>query len=376
MPSSTQQLGLTEARALIADCGFGSAGDASRPPTIGIELESFTMPAKNPARLPSPSLLAGSRLTFEPGGQAELSSPPAGSVSAACDAVARDLGALGEAFSPLGVKLVQRGLSTCPAQRVVDQPRYRAMEAYFDTAWPEGRRMMCATAAVQVNLGLGDGADAARRWQAGHALGPFLAAAFTSSSIPRRWACARLATWLVLDPSRTAPVRTEGEPADAWAEYALDARVMLIRVGDDYRPLVNGPLTARQWVLEGHPFGWPTGDDIAYHLTTLFPPVRPKRWLELRMIDALPDPWWRVPVAVVATLLDDEAAIAVSRPAAGRWWEAARRGLADPVLGSVARVLAPMAVAGLDRVGTDGVTAERTEQWAHAVSQGKPLPWT
>jgi glutamate--cysteine ligase len=128
VPSPTQQLGLAEARALIADCGFGSNGGGAHP-TVGVELESFTLPAKDPTGLPSPSLLAGSRLTFEPGGQAELSSPPAGSVSAACDAVARDLSALDEAFSPFGVKLVQRGLWTCPTGRVVDQPRYRAMEA-------------------------------------------------------------------------------------------------------------------------------------------------------------------------------------------------------------------------------------------------------
>ena len=375
MPSPTQQLGLAEARALIADCGFGSNGGNGRP-AIGVELESFTLPAKDPTGLPTPSLLAGSRLTFEPGGQAELSSPPAYSVSAACDAVARDLGALGEAFSPFGVKLVQRGLWAYPTGRVVDQPRYRAMEAYFDTCWPEGRRMMCGTASVQVNLDLGHGANAVRRWRAGHNLGPFLAAAFTSSTIPRRWACARLATWLVLDPSRTAPVCAEGDPADAWCDYALDARVMLIRAGEDYHPVVDRSLTARQWILDGHPFGWPTGEDVAYHLTTLFPPVRPKRWLEFRMIDALPDPWWRVPVAVAATLVDDDAATVASLPAAGRWWQAARDGLADPVLRSAARVLAPMAVAGLDRVGADPVTAERVEQWADAVVHGKRLPWT
>lgn len=376
MPSPSQQLGLSEARALIADRGFGSNGHGGHGPTIGVELESFTLPAKNPAGLPAPTLLAGSRLTFEPGGQAELSSPPVASVSAACDTVARDLGALGEAFSPLGVRLVQRGLWACPARRVVDRPRYRAMEAYFDTAWPEGRRMMCGTAAVQVNLGLGRGADAVRRWRAGHILGPFLAAAFTSSAMPRRWACARLATWLLLDPSRTAPVCADGDPATAWTEYALDARVMLIRVGDDFRPLVDGSLTARQWILEGHRYGWPTSDDVAYHLTTLFPPVRPKGWLEFRMIDALPDPWWRVPVAVAATLVDDDAAIDASLPAAGRWWPAARDGLADPVLGPTARALAPMAVAGLDRVGADPTTAERVEEWADAVVHGKRLPWT
>ena len=76
--------------------------------------------------------------------------------------------------------------------------------------------------------------------------------------------------------------------------------------GDDrYVPLGDTLLRARDWVEAGHPLGFPTADDLAYHLTTLFPPVRPKGWLELRMIDALPDPWWRVPVAVAAAWIDD-----------------------------------------------------------------------
>jgi glutamate--cysteine ligase len=376
VPSPTQQLALAEARALIADSGFGFDGITPRHSTIGVELESFTLPARNPVQLPMPALPSGSRLTFEPGGQVELSSPPLRSVGAACEAIAADLVALDEAFSPIRVRLVQRGMSACPPRRIVDQPRYRAMEAYFDTAWPEGRQMMCTTAAVQVNVGLGEPATASGRWRAGHVLGPFLAAAFTSSTVPRRWACARLATWLMLDPSRTAPVCSVGDPADAWADYALDARVMLIRVGEDYRPLVGSPFTAREWILAGHRLGWPTSDDLSYHLTTLFPPIRPKRWLELRMMDSLPDPWWRVPVAVAAVLLDDPDAVAASTPTAGRWWAAARHGLADPALASVARAVAPLAVAGLDRVGSDGLTAERTEQWADAVSKGKQLPWT
>ena len=49
------------------------------------------------------------------------------------------------------------------------------------------------------------------------------------------------------------------------------------------------PLTFAEWIEDGHELGWPTLDDLDYHLTTLFPPVRPRGWLELRMIDALPD---------------------------------------------------------------------------------------
>ncbi|HLY82496.1 MAG TPA: glutamate-cysteine ligase family protein, partial [Acidimicrobiales bacterium] len=216
MPTTTQQLGLAEARALIADCGFGAAHDLRTAPTVGVELESFLVPRHDPFLLPAPDLPAGSRLTFEPGGQAELSSPPATSVGAACESLAIDLTALGEAFSPLGVRLVQHGTSPPPSRRVVDKPRYQAMEAYFDAAGREGRAMMCSTAAVQVNLGLGPG-----RWEAANALGPVLAASFANSAVPGRWATSRLGIWLALDRSRTAQVSPAADPGEAWADYAL-----------------------------------------------------------------------------------------------------------------------------------------------------------
>jgi glutamate--cysteine ligase len=369
--TKTRQLGLPDARALIADCGFGGAMRLPAALTVGVELESFTEPGRNPSDLPTPALPGGSRLTFEPGGQVELSAPPAATVGAACGALAVDLAALDEAFSPLGVQLLQRGTSLGPTRRLVDGPRYRAMETYFDTSWPCGRAMMTSTASVQVNLGLGPG-----RWRAANVLGPLLAAAFANSPVPGQWATARLATWLALDPSRTAPVgRLGDDPGEAWADYALSARVMFIRVAEDtYVPLIE-PLTAGEWVARGHPLGWPTADDVAYHLTTLFPPVRPKGWLELRMIDSLPDPWWRVPVAVAAALVDDADAVSVAEGVAGRWWPAARAGLADPQLAGAARQVALRALAGLDRVGADPLTAMLVDQWAAAVKKGADLPW-
>lgn len=376
MPTKTQQLGLSEARALIADCGFGGAERLSAGPTVGVELESFTLPVLHPDRLPRPELPCGSRLTFEPGGQVELSSPPGSSVGAACSALATDLAVVADALAPLGVQLVQTGMSPAPGGRLVDDPRYQAMESYFDSAWPQGRAMMRSTASVQVNLGLGGLAHARRRWEAANVLGPLLAASFCCST-SGQWASERAAVWLAIDPGRTAAVGLDDEPAEAWADYALDARVMFIRVHDDrYVPLGHTLLRARDWVESGHPLGFPTADDLAYHLTTLFPPVRPKGWLELRMIDALPDPWWRVPVAVAAAWIDDSAVVDAASTSAGRWVEAARCGLTDPLLGPLAAWAAGRAIDGLDHVGADPCTASLTEQWASCVRDGRPLPWT
>ena len=89
----------------------------------------------------------------------------------------------------------------------------------------------------------------------------------------------------------------------------MDAQVMLIRTGRRrVRARCGTPLTFGEWVDHGHPLGFPTLDDLDYHLTTLFPPVRPRGWLELRMVDSLPQPWWRVPVAVAAALVYDAEA--------------------------------------------------------------------
>jgi glutamate--cysteine ligase len=376
MPTKTQQLGLAEARALIAEVGFGGAKHLPSGPTVGVELESFTQPVVHPDRLPRPTLPAGSRLSFEPGGQVELSSQPAMSVGAACAALATDLEAVTDALAPLGIALIQAGMAPAPGGRVVDEPRYQAMETYFDSAWPAGRAMMRSSASVQVNLGLGGLVHARRRWEAANILGPLLASGFASSA-NGQWASQRAATWLAIDPGRTAAVGLDGEPADAWADYALDARVMFIRAGDhDYVPLGDTVLRAEDWVEDGHPLGFPTADDLTYHLTTLFPPVRPKGWLELRMIDALPDPWWRVPVAVAAAWIDDAEVVDAAAPTGGRWMEAARCGLADPLIGPLAGWAARRAVAGLDRVGADSCTALLTEQWAECIQNGKPSPWT
>jgi glutamate--cysteine ligase len=380
MPSDTRHLELADACSLIGTCGFGpKGGDSGTHRTVGVELESFAVPSIHPERLPVVTLPAGSRLTFEPGGQVELSSPPQMAVAAACDTLSTDLTALREAFSPLGVDLVQRGLLPAPPPRQMDSPRYRAMEAYFDTEWAEaGRTMMCATASVQVNLGLGAGARAGRRWHAANVLGPVLAATFSSSPNVGGSGSRRLAAWLRLDPSRTAPVPCGdggGDPRRGWIEYALDAQVMLIRTGEDHHAIVDEPLTARAWIERGHALGWPTAADMSYHLTTLFPPVRPRGWLELRMIDSLPDPWWRVPVAVAAALVDDAEAVRACLPVANRWWESATDGMADSPIAAAAAVCARRSLAGLHRVGADVSTAVMVEQWAATVRKGCEPPW-
>ena len=388
MPTATPVLTRTEARDAIAARGF------DRPPTapspgrhVGIELEWLAVDAEDPARPAPPEavhaaatavgpLPEASRLTFEPGGQVELSSPPL-PLDHTCEAVARDAEVLGDALADAGVALVSLGLEPGPQRdRVLRSPRYDAMEAYFDSCGPAGRTMMRSTAALQVNLDLGSGREIEGRWRAAHDVGPVLAAAFANSPIaeagPTGYRSTRLAVWSGVDRSRTTPV-DDGNGSrragfrDTWADYALAAPVMLVRTSDEtYEPLV-APLTFGNWIGHGHELGWPTLDDLDYHLTTLFPPIRPKGWLELRMLDAVPAPWWRVAAAVSAVLVQDaDAANAVRdalAPVRNRWDVAARCGLADPALAAAARTCFAAALEALPGADVDPTTLAATREF-------------
>ncbi len=391
MPSREQRLCLTDVRKTLRDRCFSPES----PCRVGVELEWLTVVTDDPMARVDPVALeravaaagtppGGSAITFEPGGQLEVSSPPFVGLTDACAVAQADVAWARAAAGRVGVELVGLGADPQrPPRRVADTPRYRAMEAYFDGDGPAGRRMMANTASVQVNIGVGPTADdAARQWRLVHHLGPTLAAAFANSPLlegrPTGFHSARLATWLALDRSRSAPVDDTRPGPVAWADYVLDAGVMLIRPGptgsgppeDDSFVHLDSPLTFGQWVSDGHELGWPTDDDLAYHLSTLFPPVRPRGWLELRMLDALPDPWWQVPVAVAAALVADpqggeEAGrAAASCDAADRWVDAARTGLGHPALAASARGCFEAALTSLERLGAGGPLVELVAAFA------------
>ena len=284
--------------------------------------------SSQPGALPS-----GATLTTEPGGQLEISSQPADSLADLVHASLADLTALRSAAGSAGLHLAGFGLDPIrPPRRLLTLPRYAAMEAFFDRGGPWGRRMMCGTASVQVCLDAGDESDGAagyrRRWQLVHAIGPVLVAAFANSPLrlgrPTGWRSSRQQVWSHMDPSRTRPPQIGPDPREAWARYALDAQVMCVR--DEGSGDWSAPpgLTFRDWARGGATDAGrlrrPTVGDLDYHLSTLFPPVRPHGHLELRMIDAQPRDGWIVPLAVTSALLDDAAASDAAMAAAERLW--------------------------------------------------------
>jgi len=376
VPSPQPTLSLGDAEDVIRHQAFTSAGDG----LVGVELEWLTVPAGDRARrLPLADIQSVATdavplphrglVTIEPGGQLELSTQPLPSPAAACEAAADDLYVLDQICQARGIDLVALGIDPVRVpRRVVTERRYRAMQQHFDGDGPAGRTMMCNTASVQINVGLGAGSEVARRWHVAHRIGPVLLAAFANSGLaggrPSGWKSARMRAWWGIDATRTAPVSTtrtiDPDPASAWARYALDANVLLVRRPDDEWEPLTTPLPLRAWLENGHPAGWPTADDIAYHLTTLFPPIRPRGWLELRYLDSLPTPYWHVAVAVATVLLDDDeaadTALAATEGVADQWVRASREGLDDPALAAAARACFAAAADALDRAGADDAT--------------------
>ncbi len=330
------------------------------PGVVGAELEwMVARTADRRARAPIStlkSLLADagpvpgrSVVTFEPGGQVELSSLPAPDVTGCCAALAADVAHLESALGVAGLALVPAGVDPVrPPARQLHEPRYDAMAAYFDTVSSDlGAVMMTSTAGVQVNLDAGaDAADVARRWRLLHLVGPTLSAAFANSPVhrgaPTGWTSTRQAVWLRLDPSRTSPPPS-GDPWLTWPEYVLSAPVMMLRTASP--PWLPAPgFTFGDWVAgRVGALAPPTEDDLDYHLTTLFPPVRPRGWFEVRYLDAQQPRWWAVPVVVLATLLEHpelaEAVTQACAPVADSWLAAARHGLADPALARAAQTV-------------------------------------
>lgn len=317
--AASEPVGRAEARERIA---AGALADAA-PGAVGLELEAHLVDLAEPLRRPDwtrvsaalaalPPLPSGSPVTVEPGGQLEISTPPAADVAEAVALLRADLDVLRGALAPLGLGATLLGADPArPPHRVNPRGRYAAMEEHFsaDGTVACGRAMMTATAALQVCLEPGRAVDHATRWSHVARLAPVLAAISACSPFlggrSSGWASRRQEAWWGIDHRRTGWPATSHDPAGAWADHALDAPVMFVSVpgADPWPVLAQASLGA--WLerpdLLGRAATW---CDVETHLTTLFPPVRPRGYLELRFLDAVPDRWWPGLAVAVVTLID------------------------------------------------------------------------
>jgi glutamate--cysteine ligase len=301
-----------------------------------------------------------SKVSLEPGGQLELSGLPEPAIETAIDQLRHDMMGTRLALAELGLGMAYAGADPLrPSRRVNPRPRYQAMEQHFAATGrgAHGAVMMNSTAAMQLNLQAGPQGKWAERVARAYRLGPTLVAISASSpwlhGRDTGWKSSRQRAWSGLDPRSCGPVpgcvapeaaaAGKLDPASAWARYALAAPVSFVRTRGDQALAVRTPVPFERWASGAIRLGGrlPTAADLDVHLTTLFPPVRLRGYLELRYLDMTAPRWWPAIAAVATTLMDDPVAADQTTEATERtaplWTAAAREGLSNTVLAESAR---------------------------------------
>ncbi|HWK12887.1 MAG TPA: glutamate--cysteine ligase [Rhizobiaceae bacterium] len=259
-------------------------------------------------------------ISLEPGGQFELSGAPVETIHQTCREGNAHLAQLREIAEPLGIRFL--GLGGSPKWTLAETPRmpksrYDIMTAYMPKVGSEGLDMMYRTCTIQVNLDFSSEADMRRKMQVSLKLQPLSTALFANSPFtegrPNGMQSWRGEIWRDTDNQRSGLLDFCFSPDFGFADYvewALDVPMyFLIREGRYYdvthvtfRQFMDGALR------NSVPDGLPTMGDWANHLSTLFPDVRLKRFLEMRGADG--GPWRRIcalPAFWVGLLYDEEA---------------------------------------------------------------------
>ena len=252
---------------------------------------------ENVIALEDPTCALGGSITLEPGGQFELSGAPLQTIFQTCEELHKHLKLVREVADPLGISFL--GLGSSPLWTRAETPRmpksrYAIMTAYMPKVGKLGLDMMYRSCTVQVNLDFADEADMVKKMRVSLALQPVAAALFANSPFtegkPNGYLSFRSAIWLDTDPARSGMLPfafEDGMGYERYVDYALDVPMYFVRRDNRYVDLAGASfrdfLDGRLPQLPGEK---PTLTDWADHLTTLFPEVRLKRFLEMRGADA------------------------------------------------------------------------------------------
>jgi glutamate--cysteine ligase len=242
-------------------------------------------------------------ISLEPGGQLELSGAPLENIHQTCDEVHTHLAQVKEVAGELGVGLIGTGF--IPKWKRDEIPwmpkgRYKIMRNYMPKKGGLGLDMMLRSCTVQVNLDFGSEADMVEKFRVSMALQPVATALFANSPFtegkPNGWQSFRSHIWEDTDPDRSGvlPFVFDGDMGfQRYVDYALDVPMYFVYrdsqyidvSGQSFRDFLKGE-------LPGLPGEIATMSDWADHLTTIFPEVRLKKYLEMRGADS--GPWRRL----------------------------------------------------------------------------------
>lgn len=284
----------------------------------------------------------GCSITLEPGGQLELSGGLLDNLHETCNEVNTHLAEVRAVAEPLNIGFI--GLGCHPTARLEDiewmpKARYVIMRNYMPKVGRLGHDMMKRTCTVQVNLDFASEADMVDKFRASLALQPIATALFANSPFlegkPSGFLSYRSQVWTDTDPDRTGMlpwVFEDGMGFERYVDWMLDVPMYFIRrkgryidvAGRSFRDFLAGKLVG----FEGE---YPTLADWEDHLTTAFPEVRLKRFLEMRGADGGP---WRRLCALPAFwvgLLYDEASLAACLDLSRDWSLAQRQHLREDV---------------------------------------------
>jgi glutamate--cysteine ligase len=338
------------------------------PDGIGAVLSAMTRFGWEPVR-EGENVIAltkgGCNVTLEPGGQFELSGAPLETLHQTCDEVHEHLEQVKAVGRELGTGMI--GLGFDPKWARDDVPwmpkgRYSIMRAYMPKKGSLGLDMMLRTCTVQVNLDFADEADMVAKFRVSLALQPIATALFAASPFtegrPNGFKSFRSHVWTDTDPDRCGDlpfVFEDGFGFERYADYILDVPMYFVyrdgryidASGQSFRDFLDRRLPA----LPGEA---PLTTDWTDHLTTAFPEVRLKRYLEMRGADGGP---WRRLCALPAFwvgLLYDRTALAAAWDLVKDWTEeeraalrrdVPRHGLATPFRNGTVREIAGEALA-------------------------------
>jgi glutamate--cysteine ligase len=286
--------------------------------------------------------VGGGAISLEPGGQFELSGAPLETIHQTCRELHAHLAQVRECAEPLGVGFI--GLGTSPIWSLDETPvmpksRYEIMARYMPRVGTRGLDMMFRTSTVQVNLDFADEADMVRKMRVSLALQPVATALFANSPFIDNKANGLLSNraeiWRDTDNERSGLIPfvfEDGFGFERYVDWALDVPMYFVKRGDTYHDVAGQSFRdLLKGQLPGLPGEVATLSDWNNHLTTLFPDVRLKKYIEMRGADAGP---WRTLTALPALwvgLLYDSVALDAAWELVKDWTAEERQALRDGV---------------------------------------------